>query len=349
MSPLVSPNSRGKSPVRTMRLMGLSALCRVLAATVAITAVTATVSEPAQAQPAQQKQATDLFKQGTTLYQQKNFAAALEKFRASYALVPSPNSSLYIARCMAELGQVKEAHAQFRKTVAEAEARVGAEPKYQPTLDTARRELEELNNRLSFVTIQVRNPQPGTTLRIGTQNIPREQWGQPIMVDPGSVDVVLETPGAAPIVQRHSLRGGERKTVDISPQSVNVGGNLPPPGPRQDEGGDMGVLLPLAITFGAVGVVGMGMFGVAGGMSLSTYSEVEDNCPNGPACSNELIDRGEREQLIANIGVIIGGVGLAAGATFLIVDLATGGPSSEAKGPVNLAIGPGYVGVDGTF
>jgi hypothetical protein len=49
----------------------------------------------------------------------------------------------------------------------------------------------------------------------------------------------------------------------------------------------------------------------------------------------------------------VGGVGLAAGATFLIIELATGGssePSKEAKAvDVDFDIGPGYAGVSGKF
>lgn len=167
----------------------------------------------------------------------------------------------------------------------------------------------------------------------------------------GTVEVTLETPGAPTVLQRVELRSGERKTIDISPQGSTTGpAIITPPRPRSS-GGGTGVLLPMAIAFGGVGVVGMGMFGVAGGLSLSTYSEVEDKCPADPTC-NDLIDRGEKEQLIANVGAVIGGVGLAAGATLLIVELATGGGSSsrrEAALPVDVAVGPGYVGISGKF
>jgi len=313
-----------------------------------ITAVIATTSGAfAQPQDAATKAATEQFKAGTTLFQQRNFAAALEKFKASYATVSSPNSGLYIARCHAELGQNKEAYLQFRRVIAEAEARVATEPKYAPTLDTARRELEDVSRKIAVVTLQVQNAQANSTLRIGATTIPRDQWGQPVPLDPGTVDVTLDTVGSPPVSQRHDLKAGERKTISIGLQVGGVG--LPPPPPPRRKSSTELELLPVSLAFAGVGVAGMVMFGVGGGLSTSTFSELEENCPNGPSCTDETIDRGETEQLVANIGVIVGGVGLAAGTTVFIIDVANGGSSSEAKLPVNLAVGPGYVGVKGEF
>jgi hypothetical protein len=324
----------------------LRTLHRGLSAALLTAAIMTTGGAFAQPQDAATKTATEHFKSGTTLFQQRNFGAALEKFKASYATVPSPNSGLYIARCHAELGQNKEAYNQFRRVIAEAEGRVVAEPKYKPTLDTARREIEEVSNKIALVTVQVQNAAGNSTLRIGATAIPRDQWGQPLPLDPGPVDVVLDTVGSPPISQRHDLRAGERKTISIGGQ---VGVGLPPPPPPRRKSGTELELLPISLSFAGVGVAGMVMFGVGGGLSMSTYSEVEENCPNGPSCTDELIDRGETEQLIANIGVIIGGVGLAAGTTVFIIDVANGGSSSDAALPLNVAIGPGYVGLKGEF
>ena len=99
-------------------------------------------AEPAGAQPAAPspdavKKATDAFKEGTKLFQEKKFALALEQFRTSYDTVPSPNSHLYVARCQSEMGNTKEAFQTFQKVIAEAQERGKAEPKYLPTGDSA--------------------------------------------------------------------------------------------------------------------------------------------------------------------------------------------------------------------
>ncbi len=307
----------------------------------------------AQPSPDAVKKATEAFKQGTSLFGAKRYAIALEQFKKSYDIVPSPNSGLYIARCLVEMGQHKEAFAQFRKVVVEAEARAKTEPKYIPTRDSAKGELDELLSKIATITVNVSGAVDGSVLKVGGVIVPKEEWGTMLPAEPGSVEVALETPGKAPALQRVELKKGSRETVNIAPPA-DATAPPPPPPPKVADSDGPSVMLPLAITFGGIGVIGMGVFGVAGGMSLGTYSELEDACPTGscPASQNETIDRGEREQLIANIGLTVGAVGLAAGATFLIVELASGGsePSKEAKAvDVDFDIGPGYAGVSGKF
>jgi len=305
--------------------------------------------------PDQVKKATEAFKQGTSLYGAKRYALALEQFKKSYDIVPSPNSGLYVARCHVEMGQNKEAFAQFKKVIAEAEARAKTEPKYIPTRDSAKGEMDELLAKIATITVNVSGAVEGTSLKVGGMILPKEEWGKLLPVDPGPVEVTLETPGKPPTVQRIEVKKGARETVNIAPTADTVV-QPPPPPPVVESSSGPSAMLPLAITFGGIGVIGMGVFGVAGGMSLGTFSELEDACPTGtcPASQNETIDRGQREQLIANIGLVVGAVGLAAGATFLIVELATGGdsaaPAQEAAAiQVDLDIGPGYIGVSGKF
>src|ERR1700679_3814796 len=82
--------------------------------------------------PADVTKATDVFKKATEQFKSKKFVPALDGFKQSYALVPSPNSHLYIARCLAALGKARAAWIEFDHTADEATAG-GA--KYAPTHD----------------------------------------------------------------------------------------------------------------------------------------------------------------------------------------------------------------------
>lgn len=332
-----------------MRTSVLKAAFAASVVTAALTLQHASFAQGAAAAPSADavKTATDAFKQGTTLFGQKKFALALEQFKKSYATVNSPNSGLYIARCHVEMGQNKEAFHQFRKVIVEAEARAATEPKYLPTRDSAKTELDELSKKLAVVTISVKNPLPDSTLKVNGATIPMSEWSSPIPFDPGRVEVVLTPTSGEPATKSVDVRAGDKPTIEIEPAKAVIEAPPPPPPPKEK---GSSVFLPLAIGFGGVGVVGMGMFGVAGGMSLGTYSELEDKCGAGPctsAADGDTVDRGEREQLIANVGLIVGAVGLAAGTAFLIVDLSGAGRSKEQA--IELEIRPGFVGARGTF
>src|SRR5207247_2543990 len=79
---------------------------------------------------------------------------------------------------------------------------------------------------------------------------------------------------------------------------------------------------------------------VAGSMNRSTYDKVQQECSGG-ACSEEGmrdVDAGRTQQALANVGFVVGCVGVAAFATLLIVDMAR--PSPSRRRAASRALGP---------
>lgn len=299
--------------------------------------------------------ATKAFQDGLKSFNAKKFGIALDAFQRSYDTVKSPNSLLYVARCHAELGKPKEAYRVYTRVIAEATERAATEAKYAPTRDTAKLELEELSAKLALLTIEVSNASPETRLRVQGGIVAREEWGKPMPFDAGSVQITVDTPGRAAVERSIDLSIGVNEVVQL---------DAAPPAPVSEAPAETrvelttnggGSLLPFAIIAGGVGVVGMGVFAVAGSMSNGTFSELEDACGGGPCPSsqNDVIDRGQTEQTIANVGLIVGAVGLAAGAALLIVDLTSGSDGADAAAsrpsPLALDVGPGWIGVHGSF
>ncbi len=89
-------------------------------------------------------QARAEYRQGLELYDSRRYEDALEQFRASYKDFPSPNSLLYVARCLRSIGRTHEAIAAFENTIRAADARAKLESRYADTLQSARRELAVL-------------------------------------------------------------------------------------------------------------------------------------------------------------------------------------------------------------
>jgi hypothetical protein len=339
----------------TARPSSLALRPRHLLLVASLIAAPALTSAPAFAQPgaaapsdaAATKKALDLFKKGQGLYKSNKFAEALPLFRESYGLVASPNSRIYIARCLASTGDVVAGYEEFEALIADVDAR--NDPKYADARTAAVAERDELaQNKLALVTITVQNPSPSTKVSIGGRDIPVEKWGKPVPVAPGPTEVTITTLPGNPQTRNVDLAAGEKKPIalDAAPPTT-----APPP-VASSGGSSRSMLRPAAYVAGGVGVVGMGLFAVFGGLANSTYSDLTNKCQGSdgarscPSDARGQIDDGKMQKDVANAGLIIGAAGLAAGVTLFVLSMDRG-PKKEAQ--VQPVAGPGYVGVQGVF
>jgi hypothetical protein len=300
---------------------------------------------------AQVQKATGLFVKATELFKAKKYSAALEEFRASYALVPSPNSHLYIARCLSFSGDAREAWIEFDRTAAEA-SNGGA--KYAPTHDSAVAERDELGIKLGFVTVAAPNADPTLSIRIAGHDVPSDRVGKPYPVTPGPVEVVVQAPGKPPLRQTVTVGSGERRDVDLNaPVAAPAGPVESAPVVVEKKG-----VSPLrigAFVAGGVGVVGFALFAAGGVLSSSTYSDLKTLCMNQQGCpngnrtlANQKISAGNTQQTLADVGLGVGIAGLATGAALFVVS--TRQPPSDASQPTaGLVVGPSWIGAQGSF
>ncbi|WP_437735134.1 tetratricopeptide repeat protein [Sorangium sp. So ce1335] len=305
------------------------------------------------------ERAQSLFKKGAALFEGGRYALALEQFRASYAAVASPNSRLYIARCLAELDDLPEAYLEFERVAEEAAARAKTEDRYAQTGQTALLERDELARKLALVTVTVARPASATSLTIAGKAIPRERWGKPYPVRPGKTEVVLRTQVTS-IPQTIELSAGEAKTLPIDadasgPLDGAEGAGLLDEGTvpaTAETPSRRAYLRPYAVVAGGVGVAGLGVFTVAGLMANSTYSDLAETC-RGP-CPIERqddVDAGKAQKTVANVGLVVGALGLVTGTTLFILSF-TGGGAGEPQGAATspqLLVAPSYVGLRGAF
>ncbi|WP_437510072.1 tetratricopeptide repeat protein [Sorangium sp. So ce1099] len=306
------------------------------------------------------EKAQSMFKKGATLYESKRYALALEQFRASYAAVASPNSHLYIARCLAELGEHTEAYLEFELVAAEAAARAKTEPRYAQTEQTAQLERDELARKLALVTVTVAHPDAASSLAIAGKEVPRERWGKPYPVKPGKTEIVLRTRTTS-IPQTLDLSAGQAKTIplDAAPLEPSGAADGSPPlldegpvGPLSEAPSPRAYLRPYAYVAGGVGVAGLGVFTVAGLMANSTYSDLAETCRGPcPISRKDDVDAGKTQKTVANVSLVVGALGLVTGTTLFILSFTGGGagePQRAAASP-QLLVAPGFIGVRGAF
>ncbi len=332
----------------------LSGLC-LLVALVLAGSRSASAQGPDDASVSEAKQ---LFLRGSDLFLAHKFADALDSLRASYNLVPSPNSGLVIARCLRELGRPVEALEMFATVEGEARRRVaGGESKYAKTASSAATEGAEMRAAVGSIRIRIGQPTTSTELRVDdvTRPIPPDGMAT-VWHAPGEARVSVRRPESPEQTQSATVPAGGEVQMEFGgpstvkptppPPEVVPPPGLPPVGPRPPEP----VPQPghwarsAAWVTGITTVVGFGVFTGFGLASVSEYKTIQGNC-TGPCSATDTKDlniktTGERNQLIANVGVVAGSIAAAATLTFVILDLSSSSPSPSAGAPAPRAYAP---------
>jgi hypothetical protein len=253
---------------------------------------------------------------------------------------------LMVARCLSRLGRDLEAYEAFRTTEEEARAAPGDRKKYESTAVAAKNEGAETRARLGSVVVAVAG-----TASVGGRDVGPMQ-SKPLIVNPGTVVVSFQT-AAGTIDEDMEVAPGDEKTITVTPPlppaAAPVAAGSPPPPPAEPSGINQKTL---AYVVGGIGLAGFATFAVFGILNNSKFDDLERSCDADGTCPASLAEDGETGrtyQTVANVGLGVGIVGVAAGVT-LFLTAPSSSPERDASrtGP-RLAIGPGSVRVDGRF
>lgn len=209
------------------------------------------------------------------------------------------------------------------------------------------------------------------SLKVDGQVVAGGLNGHSLSLDPGRHELVLERPGQSPISRTiMAQQGVQNRAIEIQLGNVEVARVTP----TSDTGAsnDEGALLPFAYAAWGVGAVGVGVFAVLGTLGRADEQGLKDDCPRVIAeAPPEALDPGvclqstfdkrqskyEHEFVAADVGLVTGIVGAAAG-TVLFILSATSGSSSEevdvgTSAGLQLDVGPApggaWANVRGTF
>src|SRR5262249_44894805 len=117
-------------------------------------------------------EATQHYTKGRKLFEIGQYSAASTEFKASLALLPSPNTELLLAHAEREQGHKVEAIEFYNHVVVEAGARVRAgEARYRATLEEAGRWAAVLRAELGEIDVTLSHAAAGTTLRVDDRSV----------------------------------------------------------------------------------------------------------------------------------------------------------------------------------
>jgi hypothetical protein len=330
--------------------------------------------------------AQKVYAQGVDHYRAGRMLEALAAFRASYQMVPSPNSHLMIARTMRDHGDLVDAYVEYGKVIVEADAGAERDAKYASTSQASRAERAKLRTRLTMITVDVKQPPDDLRIVIGERVIDKDSWGSPVPVLPGAL-VARATSNGRPEQRQQvvAVPGGElavsfdfaalarepRPSSSAGDEAVAVRGDPSPFPPGPTPGGDAIPDIPRQpprlpapapdrtwayVSFGVAGA-GLATFVTFAAINQATFNSLQDSCHGGhcPPTLAEDIDKGRRAQTIANVGFGVALAGATLGAILLVTGSATESKTEElARRPgkiavTDLSIGPHAVKVGGVF
>jgi hypothetical protein len=194
-----------------------------------------------------------------------------------------------------------------------------------------------------------------------------------VTLDPGPHELVAERPGQEPLTRVIvTQQGVQNRTI-----TLDFAEALPPPAPAPaDEPRDVppetsSGLRPYAYVAWGVGAVGLGAFAMLGTLGRADEQALKDDCPNATTdptlvssgvCYKPDVDERkddyERKFLFADIGLVTGLVGIAAGTTLFILSATDGASTAASQGTdasarwqfdVSPTAGGAYASVAGAF
>jgi hypothetical protein len=282
------------------------------------------------------KRAETLFNEARAAVTANDYATACPKFEESLKLARRAGTLFNLAQCEEHEGRLVTAVQYYKEGI------VVLEPG-DPRLGPSKKQLASIEPRLPYLTVKLQgNLPPGGRVTLNGREI--EAFDKEFPVNPGRQILKVLAPKHADEVEGFFMAEAARDT-----KIVKVGARLPDPLPPKPTK----FFTPQRIAaFSAFGVGAVGFVGAAitGGLVVSAHSRMEDGCSETAcltAAGYEASKTG-RSLLIANTvawGVGIAGAGVG---TFLLLYKGKRAPS-KPRADHSFVIGPGFVGVQGSF
>lgn len=337
---------------------------------------------PALAQSDEQRAAArELATEGARAFQEGKYDQAVELFGRAESLYHALPHLLFMARAHAKLGHFVKARETYLKIQREA-LPPNAPQAARDAQSNAANEIGGVEAQIGRLTVTVEGREQARDLVVSVNGAPIAAVlvGVPQPIDPGehkveavatgfraSPQTVTVAPGArVPVVLKLEADAAAVAPTPVPPPGATEPAPtpaaqptaLPPPdvsGPPTSDsgtgGGTNGLRIGSYVAFG-VGAVGLGLGTVFLVQSAGSRSDADDLCtlPNG-ACDRRLQsqvdaldDDADSQATLGVVGLAVGGVGLAAGVTLLILS------SQQAKtASVVPWIGPNSAGIAGRF
>jgi hypothetical protein len=234
-----------------------------------------------QADAERAKQASRAFAEGSKLFDQADYVGAIEAFTKAHALRPHFSVLCNIALSHERLGDMIRAGGVYKRCYAE-----GAEK--TENAEAVRNSIQRVEGRVGW--FQVSAPSPGGEVYLDGK--PLGPAPRRVPLNPGQHVIEVRRPGAEPAREALIVRGGEQRSLELSPTTIAESRPVERPKPGQGRRRLRPVWFfstaGLAVALGVVATV-------LGVQTLGIKSDYE------ASPTRELYDRGRTRRLLTNL------------------------------------------------
>lgn len=238
-----------------------------------------------------------LFREGIELRRAGQTAEACEKFEESQRLDPAAGTLLNLGDCREAEGKLASAWALFEEARKTAVSDVVREE--------AAARASAVQERLSFLRIEVKEPVPEQVIRYGEVTLGRAAYGTRVPVDPGEVTVSASAPGYVTWTTQVKVEQGTlRVQVPALVPVTKMPDPPPPPAPPARSVGPW--------VLGASGVATLGVGLALGLVAKGHYDTADGLCPSHEECSDETMNEWNKADTLATTSTILVPIGALA-------------------------------------
>lgn len=312
MSSSIEIARRGRSaPASSPRATPRRARRWTTVAPVLVAALLSARSSFAQS-PTREGTAQSLFDEGAELFARGDYDRACEKFRASNELDPKGGTLFNLALCREKQGRTASAWTAF------SEARNRSLKEGRPErVAFADKKIAELGTVLPRLQVVVRDDARALEIKVDGDVLPPAAWNVLVPIDPGEHRVSAAAPDRRPVsITVRAEAGKESVTVIPTLALLPIAGRQGASGEQQAST----AAWPGWVVMGA-GAASLGVGSVFGVQAFSKRSDAESLCA-ASRCEegHRANDDAARAAWIANVGIGVGVVALAAGLYLVLRD-----------------------------
>jgi hypothetical protein len=278
--------------------------------------------------------AETLFNEGRAAVLANDYATACPKFEESLKLARRAGTLFNLAQCEEHEGRLVTAVLYYKEGI------VVLEPG-DPRLAPSKKQLADIAPRVPHLTIKVASSLP-TGGRVTLDGREVEALDVEFATNPGKHEIKVLAPKYADGSMQIEIAEAAHETV-----TVKAGLRLPDPPPPTN------VLNPKRIAaIAAFGVGGLGFVtaAITGGLVVSTNASVQKGCPNLVCTTATGYEASRLGSTLLVVNTVAWGVGIAgAGAGAFLLLFSSKKDATKPKKAHSFILGPGFVGLEGSF